>query len=714
MIIKNAILTSLLLGLASSTDEVGKSSNLRYLKNNNGNGGGNGNGNGKKMNAPCTLLLRVTDLGGNAKDNDEFEWFCELDQVDNNGKRGKIVPFSEKKFKKNEKIPGEKGKRFESGVTTLHGDVTIKNGKLFIKGNPSFGRRNNNANKNRGRHLSSTGDKNVLVLRVQALDGATSSSEDELTDNIFGTFGDVFNLKTGYIGCSYDQLKFLPTADHSNGVYTVQVSQNLASSTMSQVENAVIAAATTALGDLESQYDYVMICTPPVSSGLAYAYINWYLSVYNDNWCNSPSAQMHELGHNLGLAHSGEGTAAYADQSGMMGYSYSADEGPVMCFNNAKNWQLGWYSDKHATASPLTTSWTGDLVGISDYLAAGSNTVVLKVVGGADDYYVGYNRRSGINSGTVEGGNQVTIQMRQQGTGYAASTLVAKLSSGDEYKIVNFGGTNRDVIIRVTGIDISVNPPRASVEVSEESCSSNTDCNDGSSCTDDICSGGVCTFVPNNSCGKELTVDIQTDWYPGETTWSLVDNCNGNAEVLSGGPYSNGSTLYSASASVPASMYTFQIYDSYGDGICCYWGEGGYTVKENGIEVASGGAFDYMETKTWGSCNEETNPPTESPSAVPTICETTFDLAYVTSSSGTAIDWSLSDYQSEQTVKQGSSVANGSTISESACIPSDACYVFKINGGNNGLVSYSVNVNDSYVGGSNDVNGVKTTLFGTC
>ncbi len=35
---------------------------------------------------------------------------------------------------------------------------------------------------------------------------------------------------------------------------------------------------------------------------------------------------------NLGFGHSGEGTAQYADQSGMMGYrySYSLDEGPVM------------------------------------------------------------------------------------------------------------------------------------------------------------------------------------------------------------------------------------------------------------------------------------------------------------------------------------------------------------------------------------------------
>jgi len=45
---------------------------------------------------------------------------------------------------------------------------------------------------------------------------------------------------------------------------------------------------------------------------------------------DTPSVQMHEIGHNLNFAHSGEGTEVYGDQSGMMGYSYSDDEGPVM------------------------------------------------------------------------------------------------------------------------------------------------------------------------------------------------------------------------------------------------------------------------------------------------------------------------------------------------------------------------------------------------
>lgn len=58
---------------------------------------------------------------------------------------------------------------------------------------------------------------------------------------------------------------------------------------------------------------------------------------------------MHEIGHNLGLRHSNEDGNAYEDQTGMMGTSYPQKNGPVMCFNNAKNWQFGWYENRHTT-----------------------------------------------------------------------------------------------------------------------------------------------------------------------------------------------------------------------------------------------------------------------------------------------------------------------------------------------------------------------------
>ncbi|KAL7425494.1 hypothetical protein ACHAXM_000042, partial [Skeletonema potamos] len=76
---------------------------------------------------------------------------------------------------------------------------------------------------------------------------------------------------------------------------------------------------------------------------VAYAGIKGHISVYNDKWCDYPSAQMHEIGHNLDFAHSNEGTERYGDTSGIMGFAYNQDEGPAMCFNAAKSWQSGWY-----------------------------------------------------------------------------------------------------------------------------------------------------------------------------------------------------------------------------------------------------------------------------------------------------------------------------------------------------------------------------------
>ena len=46
-------------------------------------------------------------------------------------------------------------------------------------------------------------------------------------------------------------------------------------------------------------------------------------------------------------------------------------------------------------------------------------------------------------------------------------------------------------------------------------------------------------------------------------------------------------------------VYQFTINDSYGDGICCTYGEGSYTISLEGEVVASGGEFDNTESATF-------------------------------------------------------------------------------------------------------------------
>merc|ERR1711877_84705 len=170
---------------------------------------------------------------------------------------------------------------------------------------------------------------------------------------------------------------------------------------------------------------------------------------------------MHEIGHNLGLGHSNEPGQSYGDQSSMMGYSYDIDDGPKMCFNAAKNYQLGWYERQKGSFFPLSNkNKVVDFVlnGVSEYKTSGNTEgklVTLRIGdGGTSDYYVGFNDAYGANSGTIEGRNQVLIFYKATGgpDNYGESDRVAALGVGRSYTIANFGGEEFDVTIELKSI----------------------------------------------------------------------------------------------------------------------------------------------------------------------------------------------------------------------------------------------------------------------
>merc|ERR1712156_1237863 len=67
--------------------------------------------------------------------------------------------------------------------------------------------------------------------------------------------------------------------------------------------------------------------------------------------------------------------------------------------------------------------------------------------------------------------------------------------------------------------------------------------------------------------------------------------------------------------------YTFEITDSYGDGICCSYGQGSFSVKLDGAEILSGGSFGSSASESFCANNSsptQTPAPTKSPSKPPT------------------------------------------------------------------------------------------------
>jgi len=96
-----------------------------------------------------------------------------------------------------------------------------------------------------------------------------------------------------------------------------------------------------------------------------------------------------------------------------------------------------------------------------------------------------------------------------------------------------------------------------------------------------------------------VTLDLVTDNYASETTWEFTDS-SGNI-VAQGGGYSNNNTS-SSEIEIPSAdeCYTFTINDSYGDGICCQYGTGSYSISDDsGNVIFSGGEFGSTESTTF-------------------------------------------------------------------------------------------------------------------
>lgn len=90
-----------------------------------------------------------------------------------------------------------------------------------------------------------------------------------------------------------------------------------------------------------------------------------------------------------------------------------------------------------------------------------------------------------------------------------------------------------------------------------------------------------------------VTLTINADNYPQETSWEIYDETE-HAMVASGSLLS-GMDVYTEEICLNYnSCFTLHVYDSYGDGICCSYGEGNFSVTNatNEVIVSNDGNFD--------------------------------------------------------------------------------------------------------------------------
>ena len=283
-----------------------------------------------------------------------------------------------------------------------------------------------------------TGDKKLFIVRVSTPDSTPTNTLTELTEGMFST-GTSF--KTQYEDCSFNQLRW-----SNAGGLDVMLDEPISTYTRpGQLVNAAQEKVKEALGidNVGSLADSVVFCQPPGTQGwIAVAGVNhWRVNMSND-FCLSLSALMHEVGHNLGLTHSGEGNQAYGDKSGYMGYGTKRSDYPRKCFNGYKNAQMGWYHDRELEVADPSTPQLVNLAAFADYDLAKTTQPVLINVGG---YHIQYNRAKRANLETEEKRDQVTITHNQPG--YSLS--VAGLDVNGRHEIPNFQGTGRSLVVEV-------------------------------------------------------------------------------------------------------------------------------------------------------------------------------------------------------------------------------------------------------------------------
>lgn len=477
--------------------------------------------------------------------------------------------------------------------------------------------------------VSPMGEKKVLLVRVTDVNGlAPDQDATTLSDLVLGdgTGPTDVTMKTQFQACSMNKMTISPgDLSGTNNTSYQQPAPGVIEVTMpiSLTEHAIWpedgnvkdyalheVSQLLKIDSFPGPYDHIILvfedCYVGDCGWAAFAEVNSWFSVFKSAYLPYTSVQMHEIGHNINLAHSrGINGLEYTDHTGIMGNALPGRR----CFNPAKSWQLGWYDGAEAIVPLLETQPKEEiiLVGVADYEnnPNGYPVVVKLETNSPDDYFLGFNRAYGINSENVEGDDEVTlVRAGLNGEGYVRSDLKATLLEGETFYIPNWANSANLLRVTATNINLLLDPAIATVEI-------------------EIFTDPV------------IEVTVKTDSYPGEVSWVLRNRCD-NTEVMSSDleAYNAPSTeeyhmKEVGAASLDITDYEFVINDSFCDGICCSYGSGWYEVKFGGVVVASGASYGCSETKYFGQGGCAPSPvpsssptftfnPTQQPSPSPT------------------------------------------------------------------------------------------------
>ncbi len=386
-------------------------------------------------------------------------WTCEVEGTESSN--AEIFNFAGD-------IEGIMRERFDLDITTAAGLKVTVPWDAVVNGTSIMSEHEGITISDRERNLLVSkaplrGSTKVLIVRVIDTKGnAPKNYIDNLKDDFFQ---DDNNLKSRISACSNGLLNIIPATGSgvNNGIVNVKVDGTI----NGKLWRDAGSLAATKLARMSINYDIRIYILPDVVNfvgAAAYAQVGGNTMWVKDEYASTPSVQVHEYGHLLGARHSGRNGISYADNTCYMGNQVPwTDHGAYMCFNPAKTWHFGWYSSNHRTVSPLNSAFNGDLVGIDDVSKgrAGSRSVVVKIDGDSNTYFLMYNRKKGINSEAIGGADQVVIT-KQNGSNQESS-FVEALGDKMEWTSNNFANSGRQLVVKLCYTNDSSNGDTARV-----------------------------------------------------------------------------------------------------------------------------------------------------------------------------------------------------------------------------------------------------------
>lgn len=325
---------------------------------------------------------------------------------------------------------------------------------------------------------------------------------------------------------------------------------------------------------------------------VAYSDINsTYNTVPTYSW--TVSVVTHEIGHNLGSPHthdcSWNGNNTPIDNCGpIAGYT------PSGCFNNGQTPNAGTIMSYCHLVSGVGISFVenfgpqpGDLIRNEVYNA--SCLAPCSTVSTTDAGIAAILEPSGLVCGNS---TQPVVTLSNFGSETLTSVAIDYNVDNGPTQTYNWSGNLG------SGASVDVTLPAIAFGGGSHIISVSTDNPNGGADSTPSNDGATANFTRGDLF---LTLSITFDNFPEETSWTITNSTNN--VVASGGGYNNqpnGSTI-TEDICLTDGCYSFNIFDSDGDGICCSAGNGSYSLLEvaSGTVLASGGNFSNSETTSF-------------------------------------------------------------------------------------------------------------------